>query len=155
MAVRPHIRKISADSLVADLASGELCLIIASGGDAMQAQERLRSSGSRAQIGYAVPREGAVMWFDVAAIPADAPHPDDAYRFINFLMDAEVAAENTNAIRFPNGNLASQPRVPPELSNAAGFPQGAAAARLISEAPRSEPYVRARTRVWTHFRTGQ
>jgi putrescine transport system substrate-binding protein len=155
MAVRPFIRRISSGSLVDELASGELCLIIASNGDAMQAQERTRIAGNGEQVRYTIPREGAVMWFDVAAIPADAPHADNAHRFIDFLMDARVAADNTNAIRFPNGNRASQPQVQPELANAAIFPDGDLAARLIPERPKSEQYVRLRTRAWTRFRTGK
>ena len=155
MAVRKSIRKISTGSLVDDLASGELCLIIASNGDALQAQERTRIAANGRQIRYSIPREGAVMWFDVAAIPADAPHPGNAHRFINFLMDPAVAAQNSNAIRFPNGNLASQPQVQPELRNAAIFPTAEQAARLIPELAKSRQYVRLRTRMWTRFRTGQ
>jgi putrescine transport system substrate-binding protein len=155
MAVRPSIRKISTGSLVDDLASGELCLIIASNGDAMQAQERVRIAANGEQIRYSIPREGAIMWFDVAAIPADAPHPGNAHLFINFLMDPAVAAQNSNSIRFPNGNLASQPHVLPELRNATIFPRGELAARLIPELAKSQPYVRLRTRLWTRFRTGQ
>jgi putrescine transport system substrate-binding protein len=155
MAVRPYIRKISSGSLVDDLASGELCLIIASNGDAMQAQERTRIAANGAEVRYTIPREGAVMWFDVAAILADAPHPNNAHRFIDFLMQARVAAENTNAIRFPNGNLAAQPAVQAELTNAALFPLGESARRLIPERPKSEQYVRLRTRAWTRFRTGR
>lgn len=95
------------------------------------------------------------MWFDVAAIPADAPHPDNAHLFINFLMDPAVAAQNSNSTRFPNGNLAAQARVQPELRNATIFPQGELATRLIPELAKSPSYVRLRTRMWTRFRTGQ
>jgi putrescine transport system substrate-binding protein len=155
IAARPNIRKISTGSLVDDLASGELCLIIASNGDAMQAQERRRIAGNPAQIQFVVPREGAVLWFDVAAIPADAPHPQNAHRFINYLMDARVAAQNSRAIHFPNGNRAAQPDMPAELANAAIFPQEGSGPPLIPELAKSEEYVRARTRAWTRFRTGQ
>jgi putrescine transport system substrate-binding protein len=155
LAARPNIRKISTGSLVDDLASGELCLIIASNGDALQAQERRRIGGNPAQIRFVVPREGAVLWFDVAAIPADAPHPQNALRFINFLLDARVAARNSRAIHFPNGNLAAQPQMPAELANAAIFPREGSGPALIPELAKSEEYVRARTRVWTRFRTGQ
>jgi putrescine transport system substrate-binding protein len=155
MAVRPYIRKISTGSLVDDLATGELCIIIASNGDAMQAQERTRIAGNGGQIRYIIPREGAVMWFDVTAILADAPHPDSAHLFINFLMDPAIAAENSNSIRFPNGNAASQPLLQRELTNAAIFPAGESASRLIPERPKSEQYVRLRTRMWTRFRTGR
>ncbi len=155
LAVRPYIRKISTGSLVDDLATGELCLIIASNGDAMQAQERVRIAANGMQVRYSIPREGAVMWFDVAAIPADAPHPGNAHWLIDFLMDPAIAAENSNAIRYPNGNAASQRMLRPELTNAAIFPAGELASRLIPERAKSEEYVRLRTRMWTRFRTGK
>jgi putrescine transport system substrate-binding protein len=155
MAVRPYIRKIGSDSLVAQLAEGDLCLIIASNGDALQVRERVRIAGSNRSIGFSIPHEGAVMWIDTAAIVADAPHPDNARRFINFLMDAKVAAENTNAIHFPNGNAASQPLVQAPLTNAVIYPRGAQAARLIPERLGSDAFVRLRTRMWTRFRTGK
>jgi putrescine transport system substrate-binding protein len=155
MAVRPYIRKVSSGSLVDDLATGELCVIIASNGDAMQAQERTRIAGNGERVRYSIPREGAVMWFDVAAVPADAPHPDNAHRFIDFLMDPAIAAENSNAIHFPNGNAASQSALQPELTNAAIFPGQQLASKLIPERAKSEDYVRLRTRMWTRFRTGQ
>jgi len=68
----------------------------------MQAQERTRIAGNGEQVRYSIPREGAVMWFDVAAVLADAPHPGNAHLFIDFLMDPAIAAENSNAIHFPN-----------------------------------------------------
>ena len=152
MAVRPYIRKISSGSLVDDLATGELCIIIASNGDAMQAQERVRIAANGMQIRYSIPREGAVIWFDVAAIPTDAPHPGNAHRLIDFLMDPAIAAENSNAIHFPNGNAAAQPMT------ATGADQRrrsslrrSLAARLIPERAKSEEYVRLRTRMWTRF----
>ena len=95
------------------------------------------------------------MWFDVAAVPADAPHPHEALQFINFLMDAQVAATNNNTIGFPNGNAASQSALRPELRNAEVFPDAKRAARLFAELPKSDDYLRLRTRVWTRFRTGQ
>lgn len=155
MAVRPFIRKISSGSLVDDLSTGELCVIIASNGDAMQAQERTRIAQNGQKVRYSIPREGAVLWFDVAAIPADAPHPDNAHRLIDFLMDPAIAAENSNHIHFPNGNAAAQPAMLPELANAAVFPDPQQAAKLIPEHAKSEQYVRLRTRMWTRFRTGK
>jgi putrescine transport system substrate-binding protein len=153
--VRPYIRKVSSGSLVDDLATGELCVIIASNGDAMQAQERTRIAGNGEQVRYSIPREGAVMWFDVAAVLADAPHPGNAHLFIDFLMDPAIAAENSNAIHFPNGNAASQASLQPELTNTAVFPRQELASRLIPERPKSEGYVRLQTRMWTRFKTGQ
>ena len=155
LAVRPYIRKISNGSLVDDLATGELCLIIASNGDAMQAQERTRIAANGIQVRFSIPKEGAVMWFDVAAIPTDAPHPENAHRLLDFLMDPAIAAENSNAIHFPNGNAAAQPMLQPELTNSTVFPSGELASRLIPERAKSENYARLRTRMWTRFRTGK
>jgi putrescine transport system substrate-binding protein len=155
LAVRPYIRKISSGSLVDDVSTGELCVIIASNGDALQAQERTRIAANGIKIRYVIPKEGAVMWFDTAAIPTDAPHPIHAHELINFLMDPAIAAENSNAIHFPNGNTASQPMLQPELSNATIYPSGELASRLIPERARSEEYQRLRTRMWTRFRTGK
>jgi putrescine transport system substrate-binding protein len=155
LAVRPYIRKISSGSLVDDVATGELCLVIASNGDAMQAQERTRIAANGIRVRYSIPKEGAVMWFDVAAIPADAPHPGNAHRLIDFLMDPAIAAENSNAIHFPTGNAAAQPMLQPDLTNAAIFPKGELASRLIPERAKSEEYVRLRTRMWTRFRNGK
>ena len=155
LAVRPYIRKISSGSLVDDLATGELCVIIASNGDAMQAQERTRIAANGIQVRFSIPKEGAVIWFDVGAIPTDAPHPENAHRLLDFLMDPAIAAENSNAIHFPNGNAAAQSLLQPELTNSAVFPSGELASRLIPERAKSESYVRLRTRMWTRFRTGQ
>jgi putrescine transport system substrate-binding protein len=155
MAVRPFIRKVSTGSLVDDLATGELCVIIASNGDAMQAQERTRIAGNGERVLYSIPREGAVMWFDVEAILSDAPHPGNAHKLIDFLLEPAIAAANSNVIHFPNGNAAAQSQMRPELTNAAIFPRGELASKLIPERPKSEPYIRLRTRLWTRFRTGQ
>jgi putrescine transport system substrate-binding protein len=155
MAARPYFRGVSSASLVDQLTSGELCIIIASNGDAMQAQERARIAAKGQVVRFSLPREGAVMWLDVAAIPADAPHPDNAHLFMNYLMEPQVAAENSNAIHFPTGNRAAQPFLQPELANAAIFPTGELAERLFPEKGRSEEYTRLRTRAWTLFRTGK
>src|SRR5262249_41683599 len=144
LAVRPYIRKISNGSLVDDLATGELCLIIASNGDAMQAQERTRIAANGIQGRFSIPKEGAARWLDVAAIPTDAPHSGNAHRLLDFLMDPAIAAENSNAIHFPNGNAAAQPMLQPELTNSAVFPSGELASRLIPERAKSENYARLR-----------
>lgn len=155
LAVRPFIRKISSNSLVDDLANGQLCIIIASNGDAMQAQERTRIAANGIEVRFSSPREGAALWIDTAAIPADAPHMGNAHRFIEYLLDPAVAAANSNAIHFATGNQAAQPLLRPELRNAAIYPRGERAAHLFPERAHSEAYVRLRTRMWTRFRTGR
>lgn len=155
VAARPHIRKVSQGSLVEDLATGELCAIVASDGDVRQAQQRARTAGRDVELRFVAPREGATLWFDVAAIPADAPHPGNAHRFLDFLLEAAPAAANSAAIGFPNANAAAQPLLPAGLTNAVLTPAGEAARRLFPETSHDDAYVRRRTRLWTRFRTGQ
>ncbi len=136
VAARSHYRKLTQGSLVEDLSSGELCAIVASDGDVRQAQARARTAGRDATFAFIAPREGATMWFDVAAIPADAPHVEQAYRFLDFLLEAAPAAANSAAIGFASANAAAQPLMPAPLTNAALLPTGEAARRSV---PRDRP----------------
>lgn len=154
-AIRAHVRKVTQGSLVEDLGSGELCVVIASDGDVRQARERARLAGRNVELQFVAPREGATLWFDVMAIPIDAPHAANAHRFIDFMLEAAPAAANSAAIGFANGNAASQELLPVELRNATLFPTGAAASRMFAEIDHDEAYVRRRTRLWTRFRTGR
>jgi putrescine transport system substrate-binding protein len=153
-AIRPHLRKVSQGSLIEDLASGEMCVTLASDGDVRQARERAHIAGRDVDLRFVAPREGATLWFDVAAIPADAPHPDEAHRFLDYLLQPGPAAANTRAIGFANANAASQALLPPELRNDALFPRDEAATRFFAEVDHGQEYVRQRTRWWTRVRTG-
>lgn len=153
LAARPSWRKVTQGSLVEDLSTGELCVVLASDGDVRQARERARLAGREVDLRFVGPREGATLWFDVAAIPADAPHPRNAHRFLDFLLRADTAAANSRAIGFPNGNAASQPLLPEALRNATLFPEGDAAGALFAEIDHGHDYVRERTRWWTRVRT--
>jgi len=122
MAVRPYIRKISSGSLVEDLATGDLCVIIASNGDAMQAQERVRIARNGKDIRYSIPREGAVMWFDVMAIPTDAPSSNQRPPVYQ-LPDGSGGGRRQTAMPFifPMATRNRRNAVAPELQNAAIF----------------------------------
>jgi putrescine transport system substrate-binding protein len=88
-------------------------------------------------------------------IPADAPHPHNAQIWLNYLMRPDVTASITNAIRFPNGNLASLPLLDPDIRNdPVIYPSAATRERLTPLTAMSAEYARLLTRVWTRFRTG-
>ena len=106
--IRPYVRKFHSSEYLNALASGEICLVVGWSGDIKQSENRARAAKNGIEIGYAIPREGAQMWFDNLAIPKDAPHPDAAYAFINFMLDPHVAAANSDMVSYANGNLASQ-----------------------------------------------
>jgi putrescine transport system substrate-binding protein len=90
------------------------------------------------------------------AIPADAPHPQNAHLFINFLLDPKVAARNSNLVKYANANLASSQFMDEAVKNDPNiYPPADIRAKLVPEPPRSQEYQRLLTRAWTHFKTGK
>jgi putrescine transport system substrate-binding protein len=156
MSIRPYIRYVNSSRYIDDLANGELCLAFGWSGDVLQARDRAREAGKPDLIRYAIPREGAIMFFDMLAVPADAPHPLNAQLFIDFLERPEIAARNTNFVRYANANAAALPAVRAEVREDPGiYPPAAVATRLVPNRAHSPEYTRLLTRAWTRFKTGQ
>src|SRR5689334_1893464 len=114
---RPYVRKFHSSEYLSALATGEICLVVGWSGDIMQARSRAAEANNGVEIGYAIPKEGAQMFFDNLAIPADAKNVPEAYELINYLYRPEVAAKNSNFLSYANGNLASQKFVEPKILN--------------------------------------
>jgi len=114
-AVRPYVRKFHSSEYINALANGEICVAIGWSGDVLMARDRAAEADNGVRIEYSIPKEGAVLWFDNMAIPADAPNPDAAHKFINFMLDAKNAAAATNYVFYANGNLASQKYIDKEV----------------------------------------
>ena len=108
MKIRPSVRKFHSSEYLNALASGEICFVVGWSGDIKQAQKRAAEAKNGVEIGYAIPKEGAQMFFDNLAIPKDAKNVAEAHAFIDFLLKPEVAAKNSNLVSYANGNLASQ-----------------------------------------------
>ena len=106
--VRPFVRKFHSSEYLGALASGEICFVVGWSGDVMQARSRAEEAKNGIEIGYAIPKEGAQMFFDNLAIPSDAKNVAEAYELINYLYRPDVAAKNSNFLSYANGNLASQ-----------------------------------------------
>ena len=154
-AIRPFIRYFHSSQYINDLANGETCLALSWSGDILQARDRAREAGHGVQIAFSVPKEGALRSFDMLAIPADAPHPEDAHRFINFLLRADVAARFTEFRKYPTGNLAVDARVPAELrADPIIYPSSDVVARFLPHRAESLAYARYANRAWTRVRTG-
>ncbi|HWT07929.1 MAG TPA: polyamine ABC transporter substrate-binding protein [Roseomonas sp.] len=157
MGIRRHVRAIIASSSILDaLATGEACVALTYSGDVIQAGARAREAGRGVEVGYVMPREGAQLWFDMMAIPADAPNPEDAQRFINFLLQPDVMAGITNHVRYPNAVPASRPLVNEAVRNDPNVfpPAEALAAGFVAGTPPREA-ERARTRLWSRFKAGR
>ena len=117
MAVRPHIRLINSSKYIEDLANGEICLALGWSGDVLLARDRAEEAGKGLTIKYNIPKEGAVMFFDSMAIPADASHVKNAHLFIDYMLRADVAAKNSNFLNYANSNAASWPAVSEEIKS--------------------------------------
>jgi putrescine transport system substrate-binding protein len=153
--IRPFVNRIDPD-LIPPLASGEICLALTWSGDVETARNRAKDASTGANIAYLVPREGALMTLDMMGIPADAPHPDNAQIWMNYLMRPDVIAKITNYIKYPNGNAASLPLVDAAIKADPGvYPDEATRARLVTHTAASLEYSRLVTREWTRFRTGE
>ena len=156
MSVRPYVRMIHSSNYIDALANGELCVAVGWSGDVLQARDRAAEAGQGIVIKYAVPKEGTIMWFDMYAIPADAPHPDNAHAFINFMMKPEVAAANSNFVNYASGNAAAVPLVNESVRNDPGvYPPPEVKAKLFPDLAESEEYTRLLNRAWTRFTTGE
>jgi putrescine transport system substrate-binding protein len=138
------------------LANGDICVAIGYSGDVLQARDRADEAKQGVEIGYAIPKEGAQMWFDQMAIPADAPHVAEAHEFLNYLMKPEVIAKSSNYVYYANGNKASQAFVDKEvLDDPNIYPTEDVLAKLYTTSPLDSKSQRLLTRMWTTVVTGQ
>jgi putrescine transport system substrate-binding protein len=154
--VAPHVRYFHSSQYINDLANGDVCLSVGWSGDVFQARDRAAEADNGVEIAYVIPREGALSWFDMLAIPADAPHPDNAHKFINFIMDAQITADITNYVWYANANPASMPMVDEEVTSDPGiFPPEAVKEKLWTAPVYDARADRLINRAWTSVKTGQ
>jgi putrescine transport system substrate-binding protein len=156
MAIRPFLRTIHSSQYIDQLANGELCIVVGYSGDVLQASDRAEEAGKPLDIGYSIPKEGALMWFDTLAIPADAAHKESAHRFIDYLLRPDVAAKNSDFVNFANANKEATALVNEELRSDEGiYPTADVKARLQPSLAKSPNFTRALNRTWTRFVTGK
>src|SRR6266849_1828988 len=154
--IRPYVRKFHSSEYLGALASGEICFVVGWSGDVMQARSRAAEAKNDIDIGYTIPKEGAQMFFDNLAIPAEANNVPEAYELINYLYRPEVAAKNSDYLSYANGNLASQKLVDPKILNDRNiYPDEATLAKLFVITARDPATQRVINRLWTRVKTGR
>ena len=154
--IRPSVRKFHSSEYINALATGEICLVVGFSGDIKQAQKRAAEARNGIDIGYAIPKEGAQLWFDNLAIPRDARNPLEAHAFIDYLQRPEVAAQNSNLVSYANGNLASQKLIDRMiLDDPTIYPDAATMRRLYTYQAHDAKTVRFMNRLWTRIKTGR
>ena len=156
MKIRPYVRKFHSSEYLNALAAGEICLVLGFSGDIKQSQKRAAEAKNKVEIAYAIPKEGAQLWFNNLAIPRDAKNVAEADEFINYLQRPEVAAKNTNFISYANGNLASQKFIDKAiLEDKTIYPDEATMRRLYTISAHDPKTQRLINRLWTRIKTGR
>lgn len=156
LSIRPYIKEIKSAGYLDDLANGEICLALGWSGDVGMGASRAEENGKDFTISYHIPKEGAVMFFDMLAIPADAKHVKNAHLFIDYLLRKEVAAKNTNFVTFASPNKAAYGLIDPEITGDPQiYPPEEMQMKLHPNLARSQEFTRLLTRTWTRFKTGQ
>jgi len=156
MSIRPSIRAFTAGAIIDRLAAGDSCLAIGFSGDVLQAASRAEEAKNGIKVEYVAPREGAPLWFDMLAIPKDAPNPENAHAFINFLLDPENIAAISNEVSYPNAVPASLANIEASVRDDTNvFPPDEARARFFTVRSVASAAERERNRVWSRFKAGR
>ncbi|WP_127113109.1 polyamine ABC transporter substrate-binding protein [Shimia sediminis] len=154
-AVRPYVQKFHSSEYINALANGDICVAIGWSGDILQARDRAWEAENGVEIAYNAPSEGALMWFDQMAVPVDAPNPEGAHKFLNFIMDAQNMADASNYVYYANGNLASQPMLEEDvIGDPAIYPSEETLKNLYTTTPYPQKTQRVVTRMWTKIKSG-
>jgi putrescine transport system substrate-binding protein len=156
LSVRPYIRAFDSTEYMNGLGNKEFCISMSWSGDYAAARARAKAAGVDVNLAFTVPKEGANASFDALLIPADAPHPNAAHQFLNFILEPQIIAEITNEIHYGNDNIASTPYVDPQiLHDPAIYPTPQTASRLYESAEVNPALERIRTRTWTRIKTAR
>jgi putrescine transport system substrate-binding protein len=154
--IRPYIRNINSSEYIEALANGDLCVAVGYNGDVLQARDRARDANKGIDIKYMVPKEGSILWFDMLAIPKDAPDPESAYAYINYILTPQVSADISNFKRYATADVPAQALVAPAVLNDPGiYPPVEVRQKLSVQLADSPDQTRAITRMWQKFKTGQ
>lgn len=152
-AIKPSIRYFHSSQYIDDLANGEICLALGYSGDIFIAAD---SAAEGVEVGYVIPKEGAATLMDLLAIPADAPHPDNAHKFIDYIMQPKVVAAITDYVFYANPNLAATEFVSEEVKGNPGiYPPAETVANAFALTAHSPDFEEVLTRTWTRIKTGQ
>jgi putrescine transport system substrate-binding protein len=154
-AVRPYITYFSSTKMLLDLPSEEVCIAMSWSGDYSVASNRAKEAGIDINLDYIIPKEGGGMWFDNMYIPEDAPHRENAYLFLNYMLRPQVIAASTDYIGYANANKSATPLVNPSLTaNVAIYPDAETLQRLQTTEVLAPKEERKRSRTWTKIKTG-
>jgi putrescine transport system substrate-binding protein len=154
--VRPSVTYFHSSKYINDLAAGDICLVLGWSGDIVQARNRAQGAGNNIEIGYTIPKEGAMVWFDMMVIPADAPNPDNAHKFMNFVMQKDIAAAIANAVGYASPNAAAMESIDDDAkSDESVYPGEQVKRRLFADKVNPRDVDRLLNRAFTRVKAGR
>jgi len=154
--VRPYVTYFNSSKYISDLANGEICVAAGFSGDIFQAQARAKEADKGVNIAYAIPKEGGNLWFDMLAIPADAPDVKAAHAFINYILKPEVIAKVSDEVGYANPNPASDKIMDQDIRNDdVVYPPQEILDRLYVNSELPPKIQRLMTRSWTKIKSGK
>lgn len=154
-AIKPFIRYFHSSQYIDDLGNGEICVALGYSGDVFIAADAAAAANHGVEVKYVIPKEGAATLFDFLAIPVDAPHPDNAHKFINYILEPKVVAEISNTVFYANPNLKATEFVNAEVKDNPGiYPPAETIAKAFVLSAHSPDYEEVLTRTWTRIKTG-
>jgi spermidine/putrescine transport system substrate-binding protein len=153
---KPFWAAFNASSYIKELTVGNIWLVHGYSNDIFQANLDAQAAGRPFKILQGMPKEGAVLAVDNMVIHKDAPRPDLALKFINFMLEGKNSAELTNLIGSGNPNLEAVKYIKPEiLKNPAIFPDKAVEAKLEQLIDLTTAQRRLRNKLWTEIKAGR
>ncbi len=156
LAVRPYVTYFHSSKYIGDLANGDICVAVGFSGDILQAADRAEDAGKGIEIAYSIPKEGANLWFDMLAIPADASNPKEAHAFINYLLDPAAIAGVSDYVGYANPNIKAGELMDQEVRNDESvYPPQAVLDKLFISAELPVKVQRLMTRSWTKVKSGK
>jgi len=154
--IRPYVTQFNSSGYINDLANGDICLAVGYSGDVNIARHRAAEAHKTDRISFVVPKSGAPIGFDMMVIPKDAPNPEAALRWINYIESPQVNAEITNKVFYPTANVQAKQYVKAELANDSTiYPSEAVMKTLFLLQPLPFDIKRLENRLWTQMKTGR
>ena len=156
MEIRPHITYFNSSRTISDLANGDVCISLSWSGDLQQAAYRAEEAENGVNLAYTIPREGAGMYFDMFGIPKDADNVEEAYEFINFVLEGQVMADIQNYVAYASAVTTATPHIDEEIVNNPGiYPPDETKKKLFTFDVLPQKIDRLVNRSFTRVKTGQ
>jgi putrescine transport system substrate-binding protein len=153
--VRPYITQFNSSGYINDLANNDVCVALGWSGDVGIASRRAAEAKRSYDIKFSNVKEGGLLWFDVMVVPKDAPHPEAAMKWINYISEPKTNAAITNEVFYPTANRAARQFVLPAVAqDHTVYPPDDVLSKMTLMRPLSADILRLENRLWARLKTG-